>query len=137
MHLLGDVLTLLAVASLGIFFGAMLTEGFVLVPYWRSLPADAFYSWYRSNDRRLVGFFGPLTWLAALSALASASLSWWTLHPGRWYAVAAAACALVVSLCSLSTSSGPTPAFREVVCRPMNSAPNWIAGPRGIRCATA
>jgi hypothetical protein len=96
MHLLGELLALLAVASLGIFFGAMLTEGLVLVPYWRSLPAESFYSWYGANDKRLLGFFGPLTWLAALSALAVAGICLWTAHPGRWYAVAAAACVLVV-----------------------------------------
>lgn len=96
MHLLGEPLALLAVASLGIFLGAMLTEGLVLVPYWRSLPAEDFYSWYGANDKRLLGFFGPLTWLAALSALAAAGISLWTTHPGRWYAVAAAACTLAV-----------------------------------------
>jgi len=96
MHLLGELFALLTVASLGIFFGAMLTEGLVLVPYWRSLPAKAFYSWYAANDKRLLDFFGPLTWLAGLSALAAAGISLWTTHPGRWYAVAAAACALLV-----------------------------------------
>ena len=83
MHLLGELLALLAVASLGIFFGAMLTEGLLLVPYWRSLPAEAFYSWYGANDKRLLG---PLTWLAALSTLAVAGISLWTAHPGRWVA---------------------------------------------------
>lgn len=96
MHLLGELLPSLAVASLGIFVGAMLTEGLVLVPYWRSLSAEAFYSWYQANDKRLLGFFGPLTWLAALAALAAAGISWWTATAGRWYAVAAAACMLVV-----------------------------------------
>ena len=96
MHLLGELLAVLAVASLGIFFGAMLTEGLVLVPYWRSLPAEAFYAWYGANDKRLLAFFGPLTWLTALSALAAAGISMWMTHPGRWYAVAAAACVLVV-----------------------------------------
>jgi hypothetical protein len=94
MHLLGEPLTLFAIAALGTFFGAMLTEGFVLVPYWRSLPAAHFYLWYGANDTRLVGFFGPLTWLAGLSALAAAGVSLWTAAPGRWYAAAAAACAL-------------------------------------------
>jgi hypothetical protein len=96
MHFLGDLLSLLALASLGIFFGAMLTEGLVLVPYWRSLPAEDFYAWYGANDARLLGFFGPLTWLAALSALAAAGISWWTVGPDRWYAAAAAVCVLVV-----------------------------------------
>ena len=96
MHLLGELFALLTVASMGIFCGAMLTEGLVLVPYWRSLPAEAFVTWYQANDKRLVGFFGPVTWLAALSALIAAGIFLWTAHPGRWYAGASAACVLVV-----------------------------------------
>ena len=91
-----ELLAVLTVASLGVFFGAMLTEGLVLVPYWRSLPAESFYSWYGANDKRLIGFFGPLTWVAALSALTASGFSLWTAHPGRWYAVTTAACALLV-----------------------------------------
>jgi hypothetical protein len=96
LQLLGELLALLAVASSGIFLGAMLTEGLVLVPYWRSLPAETFYAWYGANDKRLLGFFGPLTWLAALSTLAAAGISMWMAHPRRWYAMAAAACMLVI-----------------------------------------
>jgi hypothetical protein len=91
-----EELLVLNVASLGIFAGAMLTEGFVFVPYWRSLPAEAFYIWYRANDKRLVAFFGPITWLAGLSALAAAGMSLWTAHSGRWYAMVAAVCVLAV-----------------------------------------
>jgi hypothetical protein len=87
---------LIAVASLGIFVGAMLTEGFVLVPYWRTIPADAFYVWYAVNAKRLVGFFSPLTWFAGLTTLAAAGLSLWSAHPGRWYVLASAVCMLVV-----------------------------------------
>jgi len=87
---------MIAVAALGIFVGAMLTEGFVLVPYWRSLSADGFYSLYGANGKRLVGFFGPLTWFAGLTTLVAAGLSLWMAHPGRWYALAAAVCILVV-----------------------------------------
>ena len=94
MDLVRETLSFLAVASLGVFLGAMLTEGLVLVPYWRSLEADAFYSWYGANDKRLLDFFGPLTWLAALSALVAAIVSLLTAHAGRSYALAAAACML-------------------------------------------
>lgn len=69
--------------SLGLFAGAMLTEGLVLVPYWRSLPAAQFFSWYGAEGPRLLGFFGPLTWLAGLTALASALVALWTRAPGR------------------------------------------------------
>ena len=42
MRLLGDVLRLLSAASLGVFVGANLTEGGLLVPWWRSLAPEEF-----------------------------------------------------------------------------------------------
>lgn len=90
MSLLCDVLRLLSVASLGLFVSAMLTEGFVLVPYWRSLRPDEFFRWYAANDQRLLRFFGPLTSATALLAVTAALVSLWEGHPGRWPAVVAA-----------------------------------------------
>jgi hypothetical protein len=87
---LPHVLGALSVAALGIFVGAMLTEGFVLVPYWRSLPANEFHAWYAANDRRLLGFFGPVTTVAALSAVATALVSLRGHDRGRWGALLAA-----------------------------------------------
>lgn len=93
-----DLLRLLCVASLGVFAGAMLTEGGVLVPYWRSLSAQEFYAWYAANDARLLGFFGPLTTTMAILAVLAAIGGFWQVHPGRWFsAVAAVLCVFVVS----------------------------------------
>lgn len=91
MNVLADVLCLLSVAVLGIFAGAMLTEGGVLVPYWRSLPPSEFFAWYAANDERLLGFFGPLTSVAALLALCAALAAVWARRPGRWLALLSAA----------------------------------------------
>lgn len=91
-----DVVRFLSVASLGLFVGATLTEGFVLVPYWRSLPPGEFFRWYAANDQRLLGFFGPLTSLAALLAGAAALASLWEGHPGRWQASVAAVLSIAV-----------------------------------------
>lgn len=75
LPLVADVAHLFAIVALGLFAGAMLSEAGVLVPYWRSLDAQTFHAWYRANATRLVAFFGPVTWLAGLSALASAVLA--------------------------------------------------------------
>lgn len=99
MDTLRDLLLGLAVAVLGVYAGAMLTEGFVLVPYWRSLAPVDFLAWYAANDRRLLDFFSPVTSLAALVPLAAAALSLWTRHPGRWASLAAA----VVVLAAVAT----------------------------------
>jgi hypothetical protein len=95
MPALLDLLRFGAVAALGIFAGAMLTEGGVLVPYWRSLAPDEFLRWYGANGDRLLAFFSPVTTAAAVLAVAAAGASVWEGHPGRWWAVAAAALALV------------------------------------------
>jgi hypothetical protein len=93
MALLGDVLRYLSAAALGIFVGAQLTEGLVLVPYWRALPPEQFFRWYAENDQRLLGFFGPLTTVTALLAIAAAMVTWWEAAPGR---LAASIAALVM-----------------------------------------
>jgi hypothetical protein len=99
MAFVGDLLRYLAAAALAVYLGAMLTEGFVLVPFWRALAPDEFLRWYAANDRRLVGFFGPVTSAGTLLALAAAGVSLGQGHPGRWAAVVAAGImvALVVS----------------------------------------
>jgi hypothetical protein len=89
------VLQVITVAALGVYAGAMLTEGFVLVPYWRSLAPDAFFAWYAANDARLFGFFGPLTIAMTALALATAVVELLYRSPGRWLAVLVAAIAIV------------------------------------------
>jgi hypothetical protein len=91
-----DLLRYLAVAALGIFAGAMLTEGGVLVPFWRSLAPAEFLRWYAANGGRLLAFFSPVTSVSAVLALLAALASLWDGHPGRWWAVAAAVLALGV-----------------------------------------
>ncbi len=59
----------LSVAVLGLSAGALLAEGAVLVPYWRSLPPDSFLAWYRQNGTLLLRFFGPLEVGAAVVAI--------------------------------------------------------------------
>ncbi len=85
-----DAVRSLSVAALGVFAGAMLTEGGVLVPYWRSLPPDEFLRWYGANGGRLLAFFSPVTTVTAVLALVAAVASFWEGHRGRWWALAAA-----------------------------------------------
>jgi hypothetical protein len=68
--------TLLAAIALGLSAGALLAEGAVLVPFWRSLPPLSFLEWYRQHGPLLVRFFGPLEVIAALVAIGAAVLSW-------------------------------------------------------------
>ncbi len=96
MAVVAEVVRWLAVAALGIFAGAMMTEGGVLVPYWRSLAPAEFLRWYAANAGRLLEFFSPLTTTSAVLAVLAAGLSLVEAHPGRWWACLAAGLMLVV-----------------------------------------
>jgi hypothetical protein len=85
------LLQLLAAGLAGVFAGAMLTEGFTAVPYWRSLAPGEFFAWYAANDARLLGYFRPLTIATAVAALASTTTAMLADDPGRWHAVASLA----------------------------------------------
>jgi len=69
------VIHALAVAAIGVYAGAMLTERGVLVPWWRSLPPAEFLGWYPANYARLNRFFGTLTVVALVAALADAAVA--------------------------------------------------------------
>lgn len=95
MNTLTEILRHSSLASLGLFAGAMLTEGLVLVPSWRAMPPADFFAWYATNEPLLLRLFTPLTACTALLALAAAVASLATGHAGRWFACAAAGIMLV------------------------------------------
>lgn len=99
MSIVWEIVRWLSVASLGVFAGAMLTEGGVLVPFWRGLAAEEFLRWYAANAERLLAFFSPLTTIAGVLALIAAVGSFVQGHPGRWWA----GVALVVMLGIIAT----------------------------------
>lgn len=63
-----------AAVALGLAAGALLTEGAVLVPWWQSLPPEAFLDWYATNAARLFNFFGVVEIAASVLAVAAAAL---------------------------------------------------------------
>jgi hypothetical protein len=88
--------SVLAAIVLGLAAGAMLAEAAVLMPFWRSLPADAFLAWYREHAGLLLAFFGPLEIAAAVLAIAAAILSAMSRRTGLAYFVASALLAIAV-----------------------------------------
>jgi len=63
------VLGLLTLLVLGLSAGSMLGEQQTLVPFWKELSTEAFYTWYSSNSLRLKGFFAPMQISGAVLAL--------------------------------------------------------------------
>jgi len=88
--------TILATIVLGLSAGAVLAEGCVLVPFWRSLQASAFLAWYRQYDGLLFRFFGSLQIAAACIAIGAAALNWLSPVASTAFLVCAAVLALAV-----------------------------------------
>ena len=56
-----DILILITTAVLGIFLGAQIAEALLIVPYWKSLTANQFYTFYNRYGDDIHRFFAPLT----------------------------------------------------------------------------
>ena len=54
------------IALFSIFLGSQITEGVLLVPYWQSLSASDFYSYYQRFGPSIGRFYTILTIIAAL-----------------------------------------------------------------------
>ena len=72
MNLFAEVLAFLSAAGLALFVGALVTEAMVLVPMWRTLQPQEFFTLHAAHAHRLYTFFAPLTIGAALVSVGAA-----------------------------------------------------------------
>lgn len=91
-----DVLQLLTAGFLGLLVGALMAEGALLVPYWRTLSPQEFYALHPSYGPRLYRFFAPLTIAGPSLSLVAAGSSIAVADQGQWFSVIAAALSSVV-----------------------------------------
>lgn len=62
----------IAMLLVGLLAGSLLTEGLVLVPFWRGLQVERFYELHGPMGPKLFRYFAPLTLLAVCATLAAA-----------------------------------------------------------------
>lgn len=60
------ILPFLVISLFAIFVGSQITEGFLLVPYWKTLSSSAFYEHYASFGPTIGRFYTVLTLMALL-----------------------------------------------------------------------
>ena len=94
-----DILVLISVVVLGIAAGALVAEGAILVPFWRSLEPRAFLAWYADHADKLLRFFGPLEVAAVLLPALAAAAVLSSEDPGFVTLAAAAGLSLLVLAC--------------------------------------
>lgn len=61
-----------AVLAIGLLAGSLVVEAFVLVPFWRSLGVEDFYSLHHRVGPRLFSYFAPLTTVAVVAVIVAA-----------------------------------------------------------------
>lgn len=72
MTMIDLLITSLTTSVIGLYAGSLLTEGTILVPYWRRMSPEDFFSKHGEMGPSLFKYFAPLTTAAvALSVLAA------------------------------------------------------------------
>jgi hypothetical protein len=84
MNLFIEILKIVSTGLLGLFVGALLAEGALFVPYWKTLKAEVFFSLHKEYGPRLYRFFAPLTISATFLAVVTAVVCVATQQNGRW-----------------------------------------------------
>jgi hypothetical protein len=91
-----DVLQTLTSLILGLFVGSLLTEGGILVPYWRSLKPESFLSLYGTLGPHLERYFAPLTVAATLIPTITFVFCYWVGAEGWIYSASVAVIMLAI-----------------------------------------
>ena len=64
--MVGEILNVLSVGILGMFLGTQICEGFLFVPYWKSMKPKDFFEFYKAFGRKIHQFYEPLTIVATI-----------------------------------------------------------------------
>lgn len=75
-----EIVVVITKVALGLFAGSLLTEAVILVPFWRSIPADEFQRQHHRMGPSLYRYFAPLT-LAAVGLMMAAIVLTWPVSP--------------------------------------------------------
>lgn len=67
--MVSEILLISSSSILGVFLGAQIAEAYLLVPYWKALPADEFFELHKVYGSKIHQFFAPLTITATLLPL--------------------------------------------------------------------
>lgn len=69
MHYMSPKFTFILIAIFSVFLGSQITEGVLLVPYWKSLSSIKFYEYYTNFGVVINRFYTILTIIAVLIPL--------------------------------------------------------------------
>lgn len=101
------------VGVFSIFLGSQITEGVLLVPYWKSLTASSFYEYYAVFGDKIGRFYTPLTVVAVLIPLATSVYCYTKKSKALVFALISSIFALLVILIFYSFFKGINQQFHK------------------------
>lgn len=101
------------IAVFSIFVGSQITEGVLLVPYWQSLSASEFYSYYLQFGPAINRFYTVLTILALLIPIGVSLYYYRTQSAGLTFSLIATLLALLFVSCFYIYFKGTNQAFYQ------------------------
>ena len=78
-----DIFEFATVVMTGLLAGALLTEAFILVPYWKKMPSDEFLRLHHTMSPSLFRYYAPLTVAGSALPIITSSL-YFNLYGGNW-----------------------------------------------------
>lgn len=83
------------IAVFSVFVGSQITEGCLLLPYWKSLSPTQFYEYYSKFGPTIGQFYTILTIIAALIPIALSVYCFSKKSRGLLFAIASSCCAII------------------------------------------
>ncbi len=108
-----EIFQLFSCFTLGLLVGGLLTEGFILVPYWRTMEPQEFLNLHSSVGPRLFMFFAPLTIAATLFPILAAVMPVVLGASLYWLAVIPACIVLVMQVIYFVYFKGANESFKS------------------------
>lgn len=93
--LMFDLIQHLATLLIGLYAGSLLTEGTILVPYWRRMAPADFFRLHANMGPNLFRYFAPLTTAAVAMSLVAALVAG---SGAVWRLAAAALCVAALAI---------------------------------------
>ncbi|MEM9669992.1 MAG: hypothetical protein AAF950_13790 [Pseudomonadota bacterium] len=90
-----EALNLISTLAIGLYAGSLLTEGMILVPYWRRMAPADFFRLHGEVGPGLFRYFAPLTAIAVTLAILAATM---TSDPTTLRTIAAGLCMLALAI---------------------------------------
>ena len=107
--------TLVLVAFFAIFLGSQITEGFFLVPFWKSLPKAEFYNYYAAFGPTISTFYSLLTIIAVLIPVSISIYCYIKKSLALYYAVVSSIFALLIIVIFYVYFKGVNQQFYEAI----------------------